>query len=174
MSDPQRAPAEGSPEPAPPAEDVPEVDVAPDDGESAERDEALEETGPPAHILVLDDCRTTQRFLRYILEKDGYTVTTAGDGVEALLAIGHGHFDLVLSDLHMPHLDGLELLAQRTRTGLVVPVVVLSSDTSENTVRRCLRLGAADYLKKPVRRDTLLPRVKRALALAAGNGDSGL
>jgi DNA-binding response OmpR family regulator len=115
---------------------------------------------------VLDDDRTTQRFLRYILEKEGYTVTTAGDGVEALLAIGQRSFDLVLSDIHMPHLDGLELLAQRTRNGLGVPVIVLSSDGSESTVRRCLRLGAADYLRKPVRRDTLLPRVRRVLAAA--------
>jgi DNA-binding response OmpR family regulator len=119
--------------------------------------------GARLRILVLDDDRTTQRFLRYILEKDGYEVTTAGDGVEALLALGQGSFDLILSDLHMPHLDGLQLLAQRTRTGLRVPVVVLSADGSESTVRRCLRLGAADYLRKPVRRDTLLPRVRRAL-----------
>jgi DNA-binding response OmpR family regulator len=141
------------------ASQVPPPDASPDGGSA------------PARILVLDDDRTTQRFLRYILEKEGYTVTTAGDGVEALLAIGQRGFDLVLSDIHMSHLDGLELLAQRTRTGLGVPVIVLSSDGSESTVRRCLRLGAADYLRKPVRRDTLLPRVRRVLAAAAPSED---
>jgi CheY-like chemotaxis protein len=115
------------------------------------------------HILVLDDDSDMQALLRLQLESGGYQVTTAGDGVEALLQLGRQSFDLILSDIRMPNLDGLQLLELRTNRDVRVPIVVLSADSSPETEQTCLELGAVDYIAKPIKKDILLLRVKRAI-----------
>jgi CheY-like chemotaxis protein len=118
---------------------------------------------PPAHILVLEDDADTQALLQLLLTKNGYAVTIAGDGIDALMCLGKQRFDLILSDVNMPNLGGIQLLEITRQKGLRLPVIFLTADSTEESELRCLELGAIDYLKKPIKKDLLLLRVQRAL-----------
>jgi type IV pilus assembly protein PilB len=124
---------------------------------------------PPSapRILVLDDDVDMQELLKLWLESDGHQVTVAGDGVEALLELGRQSYDLILSDIYMPNLDGLQLLELKTRKGVTVPIVVLSADGGGDTEQRALELGAMDFIAKPTKKNILLMRVQRILRQAA-------
>lgn len=116
-----------------------------------------------ASILILDDDQDTQTLLKRILEKSGYETTVASDGIEALLYLGKKDFDLILSDINMPNLDGLKLLELNNQKGIAVPVIFLTAQSGESCEQQCLELGAVDFIKKPFQKDILLLRVERAL-----------
>lgn len=115
------------------------------------------------NLLVLEDDVVTQSLLVRILEKSGYSVTTAGDGIDALLHLGRQRFDLIVSDINMPNLNGLQLLEIKNQKGVDVPVIFLTADDTEESEQKCLELGAVDYIKKPVNKDILLLRIQKAL-----------
>ena len=103
-----------------------------------------------AHILVVDDEPPFRALLREILEAAGHGVTEARDGAEALAFLEKGTFDLVLTDRQMPKVDGLELVRRiRARTS-PPPVVVLTAHGSIPEAVDAVRLGAADYITKPL------------------------
>ncbi|MDT8369671.1 MAG: ATPase, T2SS/T4P/T4SS family [Longimicrobiales bacterium] len=116
-----------------------------------------------ATILVVEDQAETRLLIQRYLENDGHEVVLAEDGTEALLALGSRAFDLVLSDINMPNLDGLKLLEVMGQKGVDVPVVFLTARTEGEVEVRGLELGAADYLKKPVEKQLLRLRVERVL-----------
>jgi type II secretory ATPase GspE/PulE/Tfp pilus assembly ATPase PilB-like protein/CheY-like chemotaxis protein len=118
---------------------------------------------PGTAILVIEDESDTQALLKLILEESGYNVTTAGDGIEALLALGKSRFDLILSDINMPNMDGIALLDAKVQKGIDTPIVFLSADASDRREQQCLELGAVDYIRKPIKKDVLLLRLRRAL-----------
>ena len=130
--------------------------------------------GEKASVLILDDDPDTQALLRRILENRGYETTVAGDGIEALLHLGRRSFDLILSDITMPNLDGIQLLEINNQKGIKTPVIFLTGLNSEEFERKGLELGAVDYLTKPIQKDILLLRVKKALTSrdSAGAGRS--
>jgi DNA-binding response OmpR family regulator len=113
-------------------------------------------------LLILEDDQDTQALLKRILEKAGYETTTAGDGIEALLYLGKKDFDLILSDINMPNLDGLKLLELNNQKGITVPVIFLTAQGGADCEQKCLELGAVDFIKKPFQKDILLMRVERA------------
>jgi CheY-like chemotaxis protein len=106
----------------------------------------------PPHILVLEDHVDTQALLQLILEKNGYMVTIVGDGIEALMQMGSKKFDLILSDLNMPNMDGMQLLEVKNQKKLEVPVILLTADDTEECEMKCLELGAVDYIKSQSRK----------------------
>jgi len=103
-----------------------------------------------ARILVVDDSITTRTLEKTILESQGYQVSVAVNGYEALKKLRETHFDLVITDVQMPEMDGLELLAQIKQNALWVdlPVIVLTSLNAYEDQKRGLELGAAAYLVK--------------------------
>jgi CheY-like chemotaxis protein len=117
-----------------------------------------------ASILVIDDEEDLRTINRVTLEEAGYAVTTAGDGIEALLAVGGGAFDLILSDVDMPNLDGFTLLGMLSQKGITTPVIFLTGRVDPENELKGLELGAADYLHKPVPPTLLQARVRLALA----------
>jgi DNA-binding NtrC family response regulator len=120
----------------------------------------------PATVLVVDDEKNIQLTLSRALALEGYAVETAGGGREALEKIATLPVDVVVMDVRMPDLDGLAVLekARQTRPGL--PVVIMSGHGSIETVRSAFKLGAFDYLEKPItEKEKLLVAVKNALAL---------
>lgn len=129
----------------------------------AGREESVEAPQRATRVLVLEDDADTQAALVLLLEQRGYETATASDGVEALLHLGRQAFDLVLSDVNMPTVDGLTLLSMMRDKGLRVPVVFLTADGSESLEEQCLQRGAADFIRKPIRKDVLLLRVQHAL-----------
>jgi CheY-like chemotaxis protein len=116
-----------------------------------------------ASILIIEDDPDTQTLLNRHLEQGGYETQVAGDGIEALLCLGKRDFDLILSDITMPNLDGIQLLEMSKKKGITTPLIFLTTQFSKESEQRGLELGAADFLTKPIKRDMLLQRVKAAL-----------
>jgi DNA-binding response OmpR family regulator len=111
-------------------------------------------------ILVIEDEARILSFLARGLEAEGYTVACAGDGTEGLsLALGHA-WDLVVLDLLLPGLGGLQVLRELHRERPSLPVVVLSARGDLQTKLRGFELGATDYVAKPFSIDELLARIR--------------
>ena len=117
-----------------------------------------------AKILVVDDDRGTRHILQTLLTNGGYETAVAKDGVEALKALDRDQFDLLLLDVWMPRMNGLELLA-RLRTRASKPrVVVMTSDDAPQTLLEAVRENAFRYVHKPVQPPDLLNTVRQVLA----------
>lgn len=112
-----------------------------------------------AKILVVDDERQITRVLRTTLESHGYEVTIAQDGIEALRTYEHGAPDLVITDLSMPRMDGVELTRAIRLLG-ETPIIVLSVREQDQTKVDALDAGADDYMTKPFSSPELLARVR--------------
>ncbi len=115
-----------------------------------------------ARILVVDDEPQLTRVLRTGLKSHGYDVRAAADGVAGFEAFNDWHPDLVITDLAMPNVDGLEL-CRRLRAVSQVPIIVLSAKGEEKTKVEALDLGADDFVTKPFGIDELLARVRASL-----------
>jgi two-component system KDP operon response regulator KdpE len=116
----------------------------------------------PLRVLVVDDEPAIVRFLRAGLNSQGYVVTAAVDGRTALETILRGAVDVVVLDLGLPDLDGLEVIRRVRASGSTVPVIVLSSRSDERGKVEALDLGADDYVTKPFGIDELLARIRAA------------
>ena len=111
-------------------------------------------------ILVIEDEARIQAFLARGLEAEGYTVVAAGDGREGIELARRTHWDLVVLDLLLPGLNGLQVLQELHRTKPELPVVILSARSDVQTKLRGFELGASDYLAKPFSLDELLARIR--------------
>ena len=117
-----------------------------------------------SRILVVDDDKTTRLVLRRVLTSAGFSTAVAKDGLEALKAIDGETFDLMLLDVWMPRMNGLELLA-KLRTAKNRPrVVVMTSDDAPETLLKAVREQAFKYVHKPVESAALIDTVQDALA----------
>jgi two-component system KDP operon response regulator KdpE len=119
-------------------------------------------------ILIVDDEPQLARVLRTGLKTHGYDVRVAADGVSALETFGDWHPDLVVTDLAMPNMGGLEL-CRRLRELSQLPIIVLSVRGEEKTKVEALDVGADDYVTKPFGMDELLARVRAQLRRAQTN-----
>jgi two-component system, OmpR family, response regulator len=113
-------------------------------------------------ILLVDDEQSVQTLLSYPLRKDGYHVTSALDGREALERFTEARFDLVVLDLMLPKLDGVEVCRQMRRQSQV-PIIMLTAKGSETDKVAGLEVGADDYITKPFSMREFRSRVKAAL-----------
>jgi PAS domain S-box-containing protein len=112
-------------------------------------------------LLVVDDDETNRDILRRQLERQGYTITTTGNGQEALRLLAESHFDLVLLDIVMPEMNGFETLSilkadSRLRS---LPVIMISAMDEMESVSRCIEMGADDFVSKPFDRVILASRI---------------
>jgi len=114
------------------------------------------------NILVVDDEAQITRVLKTTLSAQGYGIRTAADGMQALLEMKSWPPDLVITDLRMPNLDGLELCKQIRRHSRI-PIIVLSVKGEETIKIEALDAGADDYITKPFSVNELLARVRAAL-----------
>ncbi len=120
----------------------------------------------PATVLVVDDERNIQVTLSRALSMEGYSVEVAGGGREALEKIAALPVDVVVMDVRMPDLDGLAVLEKARATRPELPVVIMSGHGSLETVRSAFKLGAFDYLEKPItEKEKLVVAVRNALAM---------
>nr|WP_276610725.1 response regulator [Kineococcus siccus] len=119
--------------------------------------------------MVVDDEPGMRRALAINLSARGWDVTEAADGASALAAAGAAHPDVVLLDLGLPDLDGLEVIAG-IRGWSDVPIIVLTARTSSADTVDALDAGADDYVTKPFAMDVLLARLRAALRRGAGAG----
>jgi two-component system nitrogen regulation response regulator NtrX len=115
------------------------------------------------HILVVDDEPAIQTALRGVLEDEGYRVSTAGSGADALRLVGEDAPDVVFLDVWMPKKDGLDTLADLKRARPEAPVIVISGHGTIETAVKATRLGAYDFIEKPLSLEKTLVTVTRAL-----------
>jgi DNA-binding NtrC family response regulator len=101
-------------------------------------------------ILLIDDERAIRRALREILEFENCQVHEAESGVQALQLLEQSSFDLIFSDIKMPHMDGIELLEQIKKKNLETPVVMISGHGNVDTAVGAIKLGAFDFIEKPL------------------------
>ena len=126
-------------------------------------------------ILLVDDEQPIQTLLSFPLQRDGYEVVQASDGREALARFGEQQFDLVVLDLMLPRMDGLEVCKRLRAKGSTVPIIMLTAKSEEIDKVLGLELGADDYITKPFSMREFRSRVKAALRRAGmaregGNG----
>jgi sigma-B regulation protein RsbU (phosphoserine phosphatase) len=122
---------------------------------------------PPGSLLLVDDDATNRAMLRRCLEARGFAVTAAADGAEALAHLGRQSFDLVLLDVMMPGLSGLEVLeaVRRAHDAAALPVIMATAKDASADVVKALELGANDYVTKPFDFPVVLARVQTQFAL---------
>jgi CheY-like chemotaxis protein len=123
-------------------------------------DETDKQSANRKKILIVEDDIVNITLLNKILEDEGYQVDAASDGLNALVAIGKNKYDLILSDITMPNFTGYQLLEFLQLKEINIPVVFLSGHTSEDDEIKGLKLGAVEYLRKPVKSDLLRLRLK--------------
>lgn len=114
-------------------------------------------------ILVVDDERSMRDFLSIMLKKAGYDVTTAIDGDEAVKILHKDIFDLVITDLKMPKVDGLQVLKTVKELSPDTVVIVITAFASTETTVEAMKEGAYDYITKPFQNDEMKIRIKKAL-----------
>ncbi len=124
----------------------------------------MSETGP--RVLVVDDERAIRRFLRVTLTAHGYTVLEACSGEQGLIQVAEARPDVVILDLGLPDLDGIEV-THRLREWTQVPIIILSVREQEGDKVAALDAGADDYLTKPFGVGELLARMRVALRRTA-------
>ncbi len=115
------------------------------------------------HILIVDDERAIQKALRGVLEDEGYRVTAVGTGADALKAVADEMPDLVFLDIFMSHMDGLETLTELKRLRPEATVVMISGHGTIETAVKATRLGAYDFIEKPLSLEKTLITMSRAL-----------
>jgi DNA-binding NtrC family response regulator len=118
-------------------------------------------------VLVVDDEEQVRTFLVELLGSSGYQVRCASSGSQALEMLAAGSFDVVLMDVMMPELSGLEVLRRYRASGGNAPVIVLSALSGAEDAMRAMKLGASDYLSKPFGNDELEDAMARALGSRA-------
>ena len=112
-------------------------------------------------VLIVDDDPAILRLLSMNLKARGYDIFTATDGEESLEAVQKNFIDLIILDLMMPKVDGVEV-CRRVREWSDIPIIILSARGDENDKVKCLELGADDYLTKPFGIAELMARIKTA------------
>jgi two-component system KDP operon response regulator KdpE len=127
-------------------------------------------TAGTPRVLVVDDEPQITRVLRTVLTSQGYQVRTAPEGESALTSFREWNPELVITDLYMPRMDGVEL-CRRIRAHSTVPIIVLSVKGEERSKVEALDSGADDYVTKPFGIDELMARVRAALRRSAGSGE---
>ncbi len=123
-------------------------------------------------VLVVDDSAAIRKILTRVLRQTGMAIQTiheAGDGQEALALMAQHRIDLVLSDINMPKMDGLQLLAslKASPQWQNIPVVMITTEGGETKVAEAVRLGAAGYVRKPFTADQIKEKLMGILEPAA-------
>jgi DNA-binding NtrC family response regulator len=121
-------------------------------------------SGERGRLLVIDDEEDIREMLEFVLASDGFSVVTADGGLAALEIAEERGFDVAITDMKMPDMDGLETLAALKKLDETLEVIVVTGYASEQTAAECIRLGAYAYLRKPFEVADLLALIERAMA----------
>jgi DNA-binding NtrC family response regulator len=120
-------------------------------------------------ILVVDDEESMCQYLSILLEKEGYQISTANSGAEALSLMEQGHFDVVMTDIQMPKMDGIQLLKGIKGIDPFTPVIIMTAYATEQSAIDAVNLGAFSYLQKHCKNDDVKMAVRNAMALRQVN-----
>jgi CheY-like chemotaxis protein len=136
---------------------------------------SLDESRPKLRVLLAEDNAINRKLAVRLLEKCGHSVTVASDGVEAVAAVREGEFDLVLMDVQMPNMDGLEasaaIRALERGTATHIPIVAMTAHAMKGDQERCLAAGMDDYISKPIQPDHMMEVIAQATEQTRGPFD---
>lgn len=121
----------------------------------------------PPHILIVDDSASVRLLLRRILEKEGFTISEAADGLAAIRFCEQNTIQLVITDLVMPEKEGLETIRILRHDYPELPVIAISGVSDASYLRMARFLGAQSTLSKPLRAETVVSEVRRLLPAPA-------
>lgn len=116
-------------------------------------------------VLIIDDSSFQRKIISSILTAEDYEIISAQNGQEGLKYLAGDLPDLMVLDLLMPEMDGMEVLAEMRERGIQVPVIVLTADIQDSTKQKCIELGAARFINKPVKKDELCASVREVLGV---------
>jgi CheY-like chemotaxis protein len=125
--------------------------------------------GVGGHILVVEDNPVNQTVAANTLRRLGYTVELASTGKEAVAKVAGARFDLVLMDLQMPEMDGLDATRAIRATHATLPILAMTAHALKGDRERCLAAGMSDYIAKPIRSDALGQAIRRHLGKPGGS-----
>jgi len=131
--------------------------------------EAAETIKRKPHVLVVDDSISIRKYVQRFLDRSGYEVDTATDGMNALDVLSKAKYDAVITDLEMPVMHGYDLIAEMKRNAVfsTTPIIVLTSRAGEKHRQKAIDMGAQDYLVKPFEEQEMIEALKRLLSGAA-------
>lgn len=124
-------------------------------------------------ILVVDDSATVRKLVRVHLKGKGYNFEEAANGAEGLKALAKTQFDLVICDLMMPVMDGIQMLRIKDSMHNTTPVILLTAEVTETLAQAMTSPSVMDYLKKPLDPSALNIAVGQVISLAAGEDATG-
>jgi len=150
-------------EPSAETERVHEEIVAALDRSPAPREVMHNANNRPVLVLVVEDDIVSAALVEEYLQEAGYEVVSVHDGADALIEIGRREFDLLLLDINIPTLSGLKLFEIMIQKGIDTPAVFITGIAGPEVEARSLEIGAADFLRKPIRKEVLLPRLRAIL-----------
>ena len=116
-----------------------------------------------AKILIVDDESSIRRVFRDILEHEKYTVDEAADGMDALAKIEKTKYDVIIMDIKMPKMDGLETLSKIQNISADVPVIMISGHADIETAVQAVKMGAFDFISKPLDLQRILITIRNAM-----------
>ena len=124
-------------------------------------------------ILVVDDDRTTRKILGLYLKSKGYEVEYAENGLDAMEKLGTVNVNLVMTDLNMPYMDGLELIRtiKADENFRELPILMVTTEADDEEKRKAMEAGADGYLIKPVSADMVTSNIKEILAAIFRKGE---
>lgn len=116
-------------------------------------------------ILVVDDDKTTRKMVSLILKSKGYEVVTAENGMDGLQKLGLEQINLILTDMNMPYMDGIEFTKQvRTNPEIAhIPIVMLTTEADEEEKQRAFKAGVDDYLVKPATAEQIVESMRKII-----------
>lgn len=116
-------------------------------------------------ILIVDDDKTTRKMVSLILKSKGYEVVTAENGMEALQKLGLEKINLILTDMNMPYMDGIEFTKQvRANPEFAhIPIVMLTTEADEEEKNRAYQAGVDDYIVKPATAEQIIESMKKII-----------
>ncbi len=118
--------------------------------------------GKYRNLLIIDDEAAMRHMLRLVLEEHDYRITEAQNGIDALAQVRKEKFDLILSDIRMPDMDGLTFLSQPELVALDTTIIMMSAYGSIDTALECIKSGAYDYISKPFKPDEVILTLRKA------------
>jgi len=127
-------------------------------------EEMMEGDASSRRIIVVEDDTDLRETLWRALSREGYQVSQAGDGTEALSALRMRPYDLAIIDLVLPRMGGIQILEQLRSLGLAIPAIVITAYGDRFSYNRATELGASEFLVKPVRLVELYRAVRKVLA----------
>ena len=127
----------------------------------------MSKTIPSPRILLVDDEEKMRHLISIMLERKGYSVTQAADGRQALEQLLETSFDMVISDIKMPHMDGIELLERIKSNQIPCPVVFITAFATVESAVDAMQRGAVDYITKPFEESRILMTVERTLTVSS-------